>query len=55
MSWAATEFKSLDLGDGRRNRRAIWLVGSPSVNSTVGILQAWGDWADTMAGREVVL
>jgi hypothetical protein len=49
MSWAATEFESIDLGDPRRNRRAIRLIERLSAKPTASIPQACGDWADTMA------
>jgi hypothetical protein len=49
MNWAATEFEGIDLGDARRNRRAIRLVESLSAKPTASIPQACGDWADTMA------
>ena len=49
MSWAATEFESIDLGDPRRNRRATRLVERLSANPTASIPQACGDWADTIA------
>ena len=49
MSWAATEFEGIDLGDPRRNWRAIRLVESLSAKPTASIPQACGDWADTMA------
>ena len=48
MSWAATEFEALDLGDARRNRRARRLIDRLSANPTGSIAQACGDWADTM-------
>ena len=48
MSWAATEFESLDLGDPRRNRRAIRLVEKLSAKPTASIPGACGDWADTI-------
>jgi hypothetical protein len=48
MSWAATEFESLDLGDPRRNRRAIHLIEKLSAKPTASIPGACGDWADTM-------
>lgn len=48
MSWAATEFESIDLGDPRRNRRAIRLIERLSAKPTGSIPQACGDWADTM-------
>ena len=49
MSWAATEFESINLGDPRRNRRAIRLIERLSAKPTASIPQACGDWADTMA------
>jgi hypothetical protein len=48
MSWAATEFESLDLGDPRRNRRAIHLIEKLSAKPTASIPGACGDWADTI-------
>ena len=48
MSWAATEFESLDLGDPRRNRRAIRLMEKLSAKPTASIPGACGDWADTI-------
>lgn len=48
MSWAATEFESMDLGDPRRNRRAIRLIERLSAKPAASIPQACGDWADTM-------
>ena len=48
MSWAATKFESLDLGDPRRNRRAIRLMEKLSAKPTASIPGACGDWADTM-------
>ena len=49
MSWAATEFETIDLGDPRRNRRAIRLIERLSAKPTASSPQACGDWADTMA------
>ena len=49
MSWAATEFESMNLGGPRRNRRAIRLVEHLSTKPTASIPQACGDWADTIA------
>lgn len=49
MTWAATEFETLDLGDARRNQRAIRLMDSLSANPSASIPQACGDWADTIA------
>lgn len=49
MNWGATEFESIDLGDPRRNWRAIRLVERLSANPTASIPQACGDWADTIS------
>ena len=49
MSWAATEFESINLGDPRRNRRVIRLIERLSAKPTASVPQACGDWADTMA------
>jgi len=49
MGWASTEFETIDLGDARRNNRAIRLVECLSAQPTASVPQACGDWADTMA------
>ena len=49
MGWASTEFETIDLGDERRNKRAIRLVERLSAQPTASVPQACGDWADTMA------
>lgn len=49
MGWAGTEFETIDLGDERRNKRAIRLVERLSAQPTASVPQACGDWADTMA------
>ena len=49
MGWASTEFETIDLGDARRNKRAIRLVERLSAQPTASVPQACGDWADTMA------
>ena len=49
MGWAATEFETIDLGDERRNKRAIRLVERLSAQPTASVPQACGDWADTIA------
>ena len=41
--------ESIDLGDPRRNRRAIRLIERLSAKPTASIPQACGDWADTLA------
>jgi len=48
-SWAAMEFKGIDLGDKRLNRRAILLAEQLSGNPTASIPQACGGWAETAA------
>ena len=49
MGWASTEFETIDLGDARRNKRAIRLVERLSAQPMASVPQACGDWADTMA------
>jgi len=49
MGWAETEFETIDLGDERRNKRAMRLVERLSAQPTASVPQACGDWADTMA------
>ena len=49
MSWAATEFETLDLGDTRLNKRAVNLIENLSAKPTASIPQACGDWSDTQA------
>ncbi|WP_439823443.1 IS4/Tn5 family transposase DNA-binding protein, partial [Caballeronia sordidicola] len=48
-SWAAMEFKGIDLGDKRLNRRAILLAEQLSGSPTASIPQACGGWAETAA------
>jgi Transposase DNA-binding len=42
------EFENLDLGDKRRNKRAIKMIAAFVAMSTASIPQACGDWADTV-------
>ena len=49
MSWAGTEFETIDLGDERRNKRAIRLVERLSAQPMASVPQTCGDWADTEA------
>jgi Transposase DNA-binding len=42
------EFETLDLGDKRRNKRAIKMMAEFVAMPTGSIPQACGDWADTM-------
>ncbi|ABM37050.1 IS4/Tn5 family transposase DNA-binding protein [Polaromonas naphthalenivorans] len=51
MGWVGTEFETIDLGDERRNRRAIRLVERLSAQPTASVPQACGDWADTPCVR----
>ncbi|WP_240461969.1 transposase DNA-binding-containing protein [Burkholderia sp. Nafp2/4-1b] len=45
------EFKGIDPGDKRRNRRAILLAEQLSGNPTASIPPACGGWAETAAYR----
>ena len=49
MSWTETEFEGIDLGDARRNRRAIRLMDRLSAKPSANLPQACADWADTIA------
>jgi hypothetical protein len=49
MDWAAKEFETMDLGDKRRDKRAIKMMEDFSALPTGSIPQACGDWADTQA------
>ena len=49
MGWASTEFETIDLGDERRNKRAIRLAESLSAQPMASVPQTSGGWADTMA------
>lgn len=48
-SWAATEFRSIDLGDKRLNKRAVLLAERLAENPTASIPHACGGWAETAA------
>lgn len=37
MGWASTEFETTDLGDARRNKRAIRLVDGLSAQPTASV------------------
>lgn len=54
MSWAANEFESLDLGDFRRNRRAIRLTEKLSAKLTASIPSSCGDRTDTIGAYRFV-
>ena len=47
MSWAAEEFKGVDLGDKRLDKRAVLLAERLAERSTGSIPQACGGWAET--------
>jgi len=49
MSWAAEEFKHIDLGDKRLNQRAIRLAERLAEKPTASIPGACGGWAETQA------
>lgn len=47
--WAAAEFKGIDLGDERLNRRAVLLAERLAQSPTASIPNACGGWAETAA------
>jgi hypothetical protein len=49
MSWAVEEFKDIDLGDKRLNKRTVRLVERFAANPLASIPQACGGWAETQA------
>jgi hypothetical protein len=49
MSWAAEEFKDLDLRAKRLNKRTVRLVECFTANPLASIPQACGGWAETQA------
>jgi IS4 transposase len=49
MSWAAEEFKGIDLGDKRLNKRAVLLAERLAEKPTASIPGACGGWAETQA------
>ena len=49
MSWAAEEFKGIDLGDKRLDQRAILLAERLAEKPTASIPGACGGWAETQA------
>lgn len=49
MSWAAEEFKEIDLGDQRLNKRTVLLAERMAANPLASIPQACGGWAETQA------
>jgi len=49
MSWAAEEFRGIDLGDKRLNSRAVLLLACLAESPTASIPGACKDWAETQA------
>ena len=49
MGWASEEFASIDLGDTRRDRRAIQLIERLAERPTASIPGACNGWAETQA------
>ena len=49
MSWAEEEFRGIDLGDKRRDRRAIRLLERLAEQPTASIPGACSGWAETQA------
>ncbi len=49
MSWAEEEFRGIDLGDKRRDRRAVRLVERLAERPAASILGACNGWAETLA------
>lgn len=49
MSWAAEEFKDIDLGDRRLEKRTVLLAERMAANPLASIPQACGGWAETQA------
>ena len=48
-SWAEAEFKDIDLGDQRLNKRAVLLAERLAEKPTASIPNACGGWAETAA------
>lgn len=48
-SWAAAEFKDIDLGDQRLNKRAVLLAERLAEKPTASIPSACGGWEETAA------
>jgi len=49
MSWAAEEFKDIDLGDRRLDKRAVLFAERMAAKPLASIPQACGGWAETQA------
>ena len=49
MGWAAEEFDTINLGDARRDRRAIQLIERLAEHPTASLPGACNGWAETQA------
>lgn len=49
MSWAEAELKTMELGDERRNRRVVEVMGQLGERPSASVPKASGKWADTIA------
>lgn len=49
MTWAEEEFRGIDLGDKRRDRRAVRLLERLAERPTASIPGACKGWAETQA------
>jgi hypothetical protein len=54
MSWATEEFRTLDLGDQRLNRRTALLAERLAAQPTASIPAACGGWAETQAAYRLL-
>ena len=54
MSWAAEEFKDIDLGDRRLDRRTVLLAERMAANPRASIPQACAGWAETLAAYRLL-
>ena len=54
MSWAAQEFKDLELGDGRRTQRLIKRVDDLSAQLIGSLPLACGGWPETKAAYRLL-
>ena len=53
--WAEEELNGINLGDRRRDKRAIALLDTLSARPTASIPGACSDWSETMAAYRAVL
>ena len=54
MGWAAEELATIDLGDARRERRAIRLIERLAEHPTASIPRACGGWSETQAAYRLL-